>query len=157
MMIRSTVAVLLLAISADATFFNGGCGCPPPPPPPPMCMTTIQLPPIQIPTIPLPRIEHPQPCCPTCACGRKKREVDVDEAPKDVACNDDKLFNIMKKEMTSGESSKIKIALVEAAEVEIGGRFTVICSQGAFSFVTSTTNYCLHSQNGLNCYLFKTQ
>lgn len=60
-------------------------------------------------------------------------------------------------EMTTGESSAVKIALVEAAEQELGGRFTVVCSQGAFSFVTSTTSYCLHSQAGLNCYLFKTQ
>ncbi|CAI2348817.1 unnamed protein product [Caenorhabditis sp. 36 PRJEB53466] len=162
----SSLILLASVGSSAATFFNGGCGCQPPPiclpPPPPMCFTTIQLPPIQVPVIPLPRIELPQPCCPTCACGRKKREVDTGVAEetvstKDVSCNDDALLAIMKKEMITGESSAVKIALVEAAEQELGGRFTVVCSQGAFSFVTSTTNYCLHSQGGLNCYLFKTQ
>uniref|UniRef100_A0A8R1DNB0 Ground-like domain-containing protein n=1 Tax=Caenorhabditis japonica TaxID=281687 RepID=A0A8R1DNB0_CAEJA len=162
---------VILTVSTHASFFNGGCGCQPPPlclpPPPPMCFTEIQLPPIRVPIIPLPRIELPQPCCPTCACGRKKREVDhgvgEESAPeetvstKDVSCNDDTLLEIMKKEMSTGESSAVKIALVEAAEQQLGGRYTVVCSQGAFSFVTSTTNYCLHSQAGLNCYLFKTQ
>lgn len=161
------LSVTVLFSTVASTFFNGGCGCQPPPlclpPPPPMCFTEIQLPPIRIPVIPLPRIELPQPCCPTCACGRKKREVDtgVEEdstvSTKDVSCNDDGLLKIMKKEMTTGESSAVKIALVEAAEQELGGRFTVVCSQGAFSFVTSTTSYCLHSQSGLNCYLFRTQ
>ena len=169
----SCILVLATLVgSAHSTFFNGGCGCPPPPlclpPPPPMCFTEIQLPPIRLPVIPLPRIELPQPCCPTCGCGRKKREIDSgvvvpQEQPeetvstKDVSCNDDGLLAIMKKEMTTGESSAVKIALVEAAEQQLGGRFTVVCSQGAFSFVTSTTNYCLHSQSGLNCYLFRTQ
>uniref|UniRef100_A0A1I7U3R4 Ground-like domain-containing protein n=1 Tax=Caenorhabditis tropicalis TaxID=1561998 RepID=A0A1I7U3R4_9PELO len=159
--------LLALFGTVHSTFFNGGCGCPPPPlclpPPPPMCFTEIQLPPIRLPVIPLPRIELPQPCCPTCGCGRKKREVAAGIAEeetvstKDVSCNDDNLLAIMKKEMITGESSAVKIALVEAAEQQLGGRFTVVCSQGAFSFVTSTTSYCLHSQAGLNCYLFKTQ
>ncbi|CAI5445843.1 unnamed protein product [Caenorhabditis angaria] len=100
-------------LAVDATLFNGACGCAPVtlpplclPPPPPICFTTIQLPPIQIPTIQLPRIELPQPCCPTCACGgRKKRDAsEIDEkttAIENSACNSDELLSIMKTEMKS--------------------------------------------------------
>ncbi|CAD6196342.1 unnamed protein product [Caenorhabditis auriculariae] len=156
-MVVPLTVLLLLAASATATFFNGGCGCPPPPlclpPPPPLCLPQIQLPQIQLPQL-------PSPCCPTCACGRKKREVslnsDEDTEIKEETCNDSRLLEIMQKNM-DGDAKRVKLRLVQAAEKQLGGHYTVICSKSTFSFVTSTTNYCLHSQNHLNCYLFKTE
>uniref|UniRef100_A0A1I7XSJ2 Ground-like domain-containing protein n=1 Tax=Heterorhabditis bacteriophora TaxID=37862 RepID=A0A1I7XSJ2_HETBA len=65
------------------------------------------------------------------------------------------LDNCISQNMT-GTAKEAKMAIIDAAERDMGGRFTVICANGQFSYLTTTNTYCLHTQNNLTCYAFRT-
>ncbi|VDK89189.1 unnamed protein product, partial [Onchocerca ochengi] len=49
-----------------------------------------------------------------------------------------------------------KTKIMRAAEALLGGYFNVICAYGDFSYVTTTSIYCLQSLDNINCYAFLT-
>ncbi|OZC06436.1 ground-like domain protein [Onchocerca flexuosa] len=57
----------------------------------------------------------------------------------------------------AGETVKgAKTKIMRAAETLLGGYFNVICAYGDFSYVTTTSLYCLESLDDINCYAFLT-
>lgn len=57
----------------------------------------------------------------------------------------------------AGQTAKeAKTKIMRAAEALLGGYFNVICAYGDFSYITTTSLYCLQSLGNINCYAFLT-
>ncbi|TMS37930.1 hypothetical protein L596_004763 [Steinernema carpocapsae] len=158
------------------------CAPPPPPPcppPPPPCLP--QLPPLQLPSFPAPCPPPPPPCgcapalpalpplqlpqfpapCappPPCGCGRKKRSAPTIRGETGVSseslCNNQQIRKIILKNLSS-DAAESKAAIHSEVKAKLGGNFVVICSQGPFSFVADSLNYCIDGSHNQTCYVFQ--
>nr|CDP93229.1 BMA-GRL-1 [Brugia malayi] len=83
----------------------------------------------------------------------ERREIDYEEVEiiDERKCNSKSLQNIM---LQVTKQAKTKI--MRAAEALLGGYFNVICASGDFSYITTTSLYCLQSLGNINCYAFLT-
>uniref|UniRef100_A0A915DXH0 Ground-like domain-containing protein n=1 Tax=Ditylenchus dipsaci TaxID=166011 RepID=A0A915DXH0_9BILA len=162
-------ATLLPLSSAFLTPGGGGCGCAPPPPPPcPMpqlCLPQLPPPPpLCLPSLPrpclpqLPMISLPSPC----GCGRKKRA--ADRAPQTISgqsgvssetlCNNPQIRRIILKNLNE-DPIQSKTSIHSELKAKLGGNFIVVCSQGSFSFVADSPNYCIDGSKQQTCYVFQ--
>ncbi|KAK0398349.1 hypothetical protein QR680_002549 [Steinernema hermaphroditum] len=130
--------------------------CPPPPPP---CGCAPALPPLPVlPPLQLP--QFPSPCAPPppCGCGRKKRSAPTIRGEIGVSseslCNNQQIRKIILKNMSSGAAVS-KAAIHAEVKAKLGGNFVVICSQGPFSFIADSHNYCIDGSHTQTCYVFQ--
>ncbi|KAL4003341.1 Ground-like domain family protein [Acanthocheilonema viteae] len=88
----------------------------------------------------------------------QKREADYEEVEiiDERKCNSKSLQNIMLQNMAGQTAKEAKTKIMRAAEALLGGYFNVICAYGDFSYITTTSLYCLQSLGNLNCYAFLT-
>lgn len=63
---------------------------------------------------------------------------------------------IFSQNMAAQTAEEAKTKIMRAAEARLGGYFNVICAPGDFSYITTTTLYCLQSLGNINCYAFLT-
>ncbi|VDN06729.1 unnamed protein product [Thelazia callipaeda] len=87
----------------------------------------------------------------------RRREVDTREEVEIIdeqKCNSGSLQKIMLQNMANQTVREAKTKIMRAAEALLGGYFNVICSHGDFSYITTTTLYCLQSLDDINCYAF---
>ncbi|KAI1726563.1 ground-like domain-containing protein [Ditylenchus destructor] len=146
---------------ASSFGFGGGCGCAPPPPPPPClpslpppCLPQIQMPQFCPPPISLPSLPSP------CGCGRKKRAAPTISGHSGVSsetlCNNQDIRKIILKNL-SEDPILSKNAIHSELKSKLGQsvNWVVVCSQGAFSFVADSHNYCIDGSNSQTCYVFQ--
>ncbi|KAK0398351.1 hypothetical protein QR680_002551 [Steinernema hermaphroditum] len=133
--------------------------CPPPPPPcgcSPALPPFPALPPLQLPSLP----QLPSPCAAPapCGCGRKKRSAPTIRGEIGVSseslCNNQQIRKIILKNMSSGAAVS-KAAIHAEVKAKLGGNFVVICSQGPFSFIADSHNYCIDGSHTQTCYVFQ--
>uniref|UniRef100_A0A0R3RW71 Ground-like domain-containing protein n=1 Tax=Elaeophora elaphi TaxID=1147741 RepID=A0A0R3RW71_9BILA len=88
----------------------------------------------------------------------RRREVDYEEVEiiDERKCNSKSLQNIMLQNMAGQTAKEAKTKIMRAAEALLGGYFNVICAYGDFSYITTTSLYCLQSLGNINCYAFLT-
>ncbi|EJW87322.1 hypothetical protein WUBG_01766 [Wuchereria bancrofti] len=88
----------------------------------------------------------------------ERREVDYEEVEiiDERKCNSKSLQNIMLQNMAGQTAKQAKTKIMRAAEALLGGYFNVICASGDFSYITTTSLYCLQSLGNINCYAFLT-
>uniref|UniRef100_A0AC34Q931 Ground-like domain-containing protein n=1 Tax=Panagrolaimus sp. JU765 TaxID=591449 RepID=A0AC34Q931_9BILA len=182
-MISKTLLIVAIIPMASAIFFGGGggggCGCAPPPPPPcppppPPCLPPppqLCLPPLPPPPqLCLPRIQPPclpqlpplsLPSLPSpCGCGRKKRETPAPTVrgqsgvSSDSLCNNQTIRKIILKNLNE-DPALSKAAIHSEVKARLGGEYIVVCSQGSFSFIADTHNYCIDGSNNQTCYVFQ--
>uniref|UniRef100_A0A1I7YKY3 Ground-like domain-containing protein n=1 Tax=Steinernema glaseri TaxID=37863 RepID=A0A1I7YKY3_9BILA len=125
-----------------------------PPPPPCGCAPALpQLPPLQLPRFPAP-CGVPAPC----GCGRKKRAAPTVRGASGVSgqslCNNQQIRKIILKNLDA-DAAVSKAAIHAEVKAKLGGNFVVLCSQGAFSFVADSHNYCVDGSDSQTCYVFQ--
>ncbi|KAK6102037.1 Ground-like domain family protein [Brugia pahangi] len=88
----------------------------------------------------------------------ERREIDYEEVEiiDERKCNSKSLQNIMLQNMAGQTAKQAKTKIMRAAEALLGGYFNVICASGDFSYITTTSLYCLQSLGNINCYAFLT-
>ncbi|CAG9535202.1 unnamed protein product [Cercopithifilaria johnstoni] len=88
----------------------------------------------------------------------QRREVEYEEVEiiDERKCNSKSLQNIMLQNMAGQTVKEAKTKIMRAAEALLGGYFNVICAYGDFSYITTTSLYCLQSLGNISCYAFLT-
>ncbi|TKR69385.1 hypothetical protein L596_021553 [Steinernema carpocapsae] len=140
-------------------------GYPYPPPPYPPRQPYPQPQPLPYPQPP-PRPYPTNDCCGRCAapCRFRNRHARAYDAKhvssKEIAsasdpkCSSDKLRAILKKNMVENLSIAKRL-IQKAAEEKFGGQFNVICSREDFTYVSRSSQFCLHEHKGHLCYAFQ--
>ncbi|VDM08514.1 unnamed protein product [Wuchereria bancrofti] len=96
----------------------------------------------------------------------ERREVDYEEVEiiDERKCNSKNKLNFdiiltilqFTQNMAGQTAKQAKTKIMRAAEALLGGYFNVICASGDFSYITTTSLYCLQSLGNINCYAFLT-
>ncbi|KAE9555639.1 hypothetical protein FO519_001110 [Halicephalobus sp. NKZ332] len=128
MIAKIFLVAALLPVTSALLFGGGGggCGCAPPP----------------------------------CGCGRKKREAPAPTVrgqsgiSSDSLCNNPTIRKIILKNL-SEDPAVSKAAIHSEVKARLGGEYVVVCSQGSFSFIADTHNYCIDGSNNQTCYVFQ--
>ncbi|KAM3723087.1 Bifunctional protein GlmU [Dirofilaria immitis] len=87
---------------------------------------------------------------------RRQAEYEEVEIIDERKCNSKSLQNIMLQNMVGQTAKEAKTKIMRSAEALLGGYFNVICAYGDFSYITTTSLYCLQSLGNINCYAFLT-
>ena len=158
MFVQLLVIAAMMPFTSGFGFGGGGCGCQPAcPPPPPPCLPQISLPRLCLPQLPplsLPSLPSP------CGCGRKKREAPApvvrgdSGVSSDALCNNQTIRKIILKNLNE-DPAQSKAAIHSEVKARLGGEYVVVCSQGSFSFIADTHNYCIDGSSKQTCYVFQ--
>uniref|UniRef100_A0AC34Q5Q9 Ground-like domain-containing protein n=1 Tax=Panagrolaimus sp. JU765 TaxID=591449 RepID=A0AC34Q5Q9_9BILA len=174
------IYLTVLFTPLNGLFFGSGSGCqccplPPPCPVQPVCV------PVYTPCVEYVNYVDYYPsqdCCSSCEIPcrvkrivlkkRQKRQSALKELPDEKffrgiesdksgnpKCNSERLRKIIK--MSVGiETSVTKRNIQLLAEKHYHHKYNVVCSsEGDFSYITSTNEYCQENVNGKTCYVFR--
>uniref|UniRef100_A0A8R1IRI8 Ground-like domain-containing protein n=1 Tax=Caenorhabditis japonica TaxID=281687 RepID=A0A8R1IRI8_CAEJA len=79
-----------------------------------------------------------------------------DQRPKKSDdCSDELLRKVMHQHITDEGMTESKRAIHSAVSRDFEGSWSVICAPCAFSYLSHSSEYCVHSRHGLTCLLYK--